>query len=137
MTTIGGIVQPGMDLVEIVPLEDNLLIEAEVRPADIAFLRPGQKATIKLTAYDFAIYGGLDAKLEHISPDTIINEETRESFYVIRLRTNKNYLEHNGEQFNIIAGMTAEVDILTGKKTVLDYLLKPILKARNRALQER
>jgi len=137
VTTIGGIVQPGMDLVEIVPLEDNLLIEAEVRPADIAFLRPGQKATIKLTAYDFAIYGGLDAKLEHISPDTIINEETRESFYVIRLRTNKNYLEHNGEQFNIIAGMTAEVDILTGKKTVLDYLLKPILKARNRALQER
>ena len=137
VTTIGGIVQPGMDLVEIVPLEDNLLIEAEVRPADIAFLRPGQKATIKLTAYDFAIYGGLEAKLEHISPDTIINEETRESFYVIRLRTDKNYLEHNGEQFNIIAGMTAEVDILTGKKTVLDYLLKPILKARNRALQER
>ncbi|NOQ16388.1 MAG: HlyD family type I secretion periplasmic adaptor subunit [Methyloprofundus sp.] len=137
VTTIGGIVQPGMDLVEIVPLEDNLLIEAEVRPADIAFLRPGQKATIKLTAYDFSIYGGLEAELEHISPDTIVNEESRESFYLIRLRTNKNYLEHNGEQFNIIAGMTADVDILTGKKTVLDYLLKPILKARNRALQER
>ena len=137
VTTIGGIVQPGMDLVEIVPLEDNLLIEAEVRPADIAFLHPGQKATIKLTAYDFAIYGGLEAILEHISPDTIINEETRESFYLIRLRTDKNYLEHNGEHFNIIAGMTAEVNILTGKKTVLDYLLKPILKARSRALQER
>jgi len=137
VTTIGGIVQPGMDLVEIVPLEDNLLIEAEVRPADIAFLRPGQKATIKLTAYDFSIYGGLEAELENISPDTIVNEESRESFYLIRLRANKSYLEHNGQQFHIIAGMTADVDILTGKKTVLDYLLKPILKARNRALQER
>lgn len=137
VTTIGGIVQPGMDLIEIVPLEDKLLIEAEVRPADIAFLRPGQKATIKLTAYDFSIYGGLEAELEHISPDTIINEESRESFYLIRLRTDKNYLEKQGERFNIIAGMTADVDILTGKKTVLDYLLKPILKARNRALHER
>jgi len=137
VTTIGGIVQPGMDLIEIVPLEDKLLIEAEVRPADIAFLRPGQKATIKLTAYDFSIYGGLEAVLENISPDTIINEESRESFYLIRLRTDKNYLEKHGERFNIIAGMTANVDILTGKKTVLDYLLKPILKARNRALHER
>jgi len=137
VTTIGGIVQPGMDLIEIVPLEDQLLIEAEVRPADIAFLRPGQKATIKLTAYDFSIYGGLTAELEHISPDTIINEESRESFYLIRLRSSQNYLEKHGERFNIIAGMTADVDILTGKKTVLDYLLKPILKARNRALQER
>lgn len=137
ITTIGGIVQPGMDLVEVVPLEDKLLIEAEVRPSDIAFLHPGQKATIKLTAYDFSIYGGLEAQLEHISPDTIINEESRESFYLIRLRSDKNYLEKNGDKFNIIAGMTADVDILTGKKSVLDYLLKPVLKARGRAMQER
>jgi len=137
ITTIGGIVQPGMDLIEIVPLEDKLLIEAEIRPADIAFLHPGQKATIKLTAYDFSIYGGLEAELENISPDTIINEEKGESFYIIRLRTKQNYLEKNGSRLNIIAGMTADVDILTGKKTVLDYLLKPILKARGRALQER
>ena len=137
VTTIGGVIQPGMDLVEIVPLEDQLLIEAQIRPADIAFLHPGQKAMVKLTAYDFSIYGGLEAELEHISADSITNEEDGENYYIIRLRTNKNYLEKNGEKLNIIAGMTADVDILTGKKTVLDYLLKPILKARERALKER
>jgi len=137
VTTIGGVIQPGMDLVEIVPLEDQLLIEAEIRPADIAFLHPGQKAMVKLTAYDFSIYGGLEAELEHISADTITNEEDGESYYLIRLRTDKNYLEKNGEKLNIIAGMTADVDILTGKKSVLDYILKPILKARSRALRER
>ena len=137
ITTIGGVIQPGMDLVEIVPLEDQLLIEAEIRPADIAFLHPGQKAMIKLTAYDFSIYGGLEAELEHISADTITNEENGESYYIIRLRTTKNYLEKNGAKLNIIAGMTAEVDILTGKKSVLDYILKPILKAQQRALRER
>lgn len=137
VTTIGGVIQPGMDLVEIVPLEDQLLIEAEVRPADIAFLYPGQKAMVKLTAYDFSIYGGLEAELEHISADTITNEEDGKNYYIIRLRTNKSHLEKNGERLNIIAGMTADVDILTGKKSVLDYLLKPILKARGRALRER
>jgi adhesin transport system membrane fusion protein len=137
VTTIGGVIQPGMDLVEIVPVDDQLLVEAEIRPADIAFLRPGQDALVKLSAYDFSIYGGLDAKLEHISADTIINEQDKKSYYQIRLRTTKNHLEKNGETFNIIAGMNADVDILTGKKTVLDYLLKPILKARQRALRER
>ena len=137
VTTVGGVVKPGMDLVEIVPLEDQLLIEAQIRPADIAFLHPGQKAMAKLTAYDFSIYGGLETTLEHISPDTIINEENGESYYIIRLRSSKNYLEKNGERLNIIAGMTANVDILTGKKSVLDYILKPILKARARALRER
>ena len=137
VTTIGGVIQPGMDLVEIVPLEDQLLIEAEIRPADIAFLHPGQKAMVKLTAYDFSIYGGLEAELEHISADTITNEDDGENYYIIRLRTDKNYLEKNGEKLNIIAGMTADVDILTGKKSVLDYILKPILKARARALRER
>jgi len=137
VSTVGGVVQPGMDLVEIVPFEDQLLIEAEVRPADIAFLRPSQKAMVKLTAYDFSIYGGLEAELEQISPDTIINEEDGKSYYIIQLRTHKNYLEKNGEKLKIIAGMTADVDILTGKKSVLDYLLKPILKAQSRALRER
>ena len=92
---------------------------------------------VKLTAYDFSIYGGLEAELEHISADTITNEEDGESYYIIRLRTNKNYLEKNGAKLNIIAGMTADVDILTGKKSVLDYILKPILKAKERALKER
>ena len=137
VATVGGVIQPGMDLVEIVPLEDKLLIEAQIRPADIAFLHPGQKAMIKLSAYDFSIYGGLEAELEHISADSITNEEDGENYYLIRLRTKKNYLEKNGAKLNVIAGMTAEVDILTGKKTVLDYLLKPILKARETALRER
>ncbi len=139
ITTIGGVIQPGMDLLEIVPIDDQLLVEAEIRPADIAFLHPGQDAMVKLTAYDFSIYGGLEAKLEHISPDTIINEEDKDkkSYYQIRLRTTKNYLEKNGDRLNIIAGMNADVDILTGRKTVLDYLLKPILKAQQRALRER
>lgn len=137
VTTVGGVIQPGMDLMEIVPLEDQLLVEAQIRPRDIAFLRPGQDATVKLTAYDFSIYGGLEAKLEHISADTILNKEDEESYYLIRLRTEKNYLDKNGEQLHIIAGMIAEVDILTGKKSVLDYLLKPVLKAQQRALRER
>ncbi|MBL4743218.1 MAG: HlyD family type I secretion periplasmic adaptor subunit [Cycloclasticus sp.] len=137
VTTIGGVVQPGMDLVEVVPLEDKLLIEAQIRPADIAFLYPGQKAMVKLSAYDFSIYGGLEAELEHISADSITNEEDGENYFIIRLRTKKNYLEKNGAKLNVIAGMTATVDILTGKKTVLDYLLKPILKARETALRER
>jgi adhesin transport system membrane fusion protein len=135
--TIGGVIQPGMDLMEIVPIEDQLLVEAQIRPADIAFLRPGQQAMVKLTAYDFSIYGGLDAELEHISADTIVNEEDKKSYFIIRLRTHKNYLEKNGEKLSIIPGMTTDVDILTGKKTVLDYILKPILKAKQRAMRER
>ena len=136
INTVGGIIQPGMDLLEIVPIEDNLLVETKIRPADIAFLRPGQEAMIKLTAYDFSIYGGLLAKLERISADTITDEEGN-SFYLIYLRTDKNYIDNGEELLHIIPGMTTTVDILTGKKTVLDYLLKPILKARNEALRER
>ncbi len=134
--TIGGVIKPGADIIEIVPLDDTLLIEAEVRPADIAFLRPGQKATIKISAYDFSIYGGLTAKLEQISADTIKNEEG-ENFYRVYLRTEQNSLKRHGEELPIIPGMTATAEILTGKKTVLDYLLKPILKAKERALRER
>ncbi|WP_438970500.1 HlyD family type I secretion periplasmic adaptor subunit [Methylophaga sp.] len=136
INTVGGVIQPGEDLVEIVPVEDNLLVEAHIRPSDIAFLRPGQKAMIKFTAYDFSIYGGLPAVLERISADTITNEED-ESFYIIYLRTDENNIESSKGPLEIIPGMTVTVDILTGKKTVLDYLLKPILKAQNEALRER
>ena len=136
VTTIGGVVKPGMDLVEIVPLEDTLLVEARIRPTDIAFLRPGQAATVKITAYDFSIYGGLQARLEHISADTITDERGN-SFFQIRVRTDRSYLGTDDKPLPIIPGMTATVDILTGRKTVLDYLLKPILKVRDRALRER
>ncbi|MDA0261798.1 MAG: HlyD family type I secretion periplasmic adaptor subunit, partial [Proteobacteria bacterium] len=120
INTIGGVIRPGMDLLEIVPLEDNLLIEAQVRPSDIAFLRPGQAAKVKITAYDFAQYGSLEAKLEHISADTIIDEKG-ESYYQIRVRTDRSYLGKTERPLPIIPGMVAQVDILTGKKTVLDY----------------
>ena len=136
VTTVGGVIQPGMDLMEIVPLEGNLLVEAHVRPADIAFLRPDQTAQVKLTAYDFAIYGGLPAKLEHISADTI-TDENGDSFYLIKVRTERSYLGTEDNPLKIIPGMTAVVDILTGEKSVLDYLLKPVLRARERALRER
>jgi adhesin transport system membrane fusion protein len=134
--TVGGVIKPGDDIMEIVPLDNSLLIEARIRPADIAFVRPGQPAMVKITAYDFAIYGGLKAKLEEISADTI-KDEKGESFFRIRLRTEKSTLIHDQQALPIIPGMTASVDILTGKKTVMDYLLKPILKVHERALTER
>jgi adhesin transport system membrane fusion protein len=136
VSTIGGVVQPGMDLVEIVPLEDTLLIETEIRPSDIAFLRSGQDAMVKFTAYDFSIFGGLKASIEHISADTILNGRG-EAFFLIRLRTVHNYLGSSDAPLPIITGMTVNVDILTGKKSLLDYILKPIKKAQEQALRER
>jgi adhesin transport system membrane fusion protein len=131
--TVGGVVQPGKDIVEIVPLDDALVLEAKVLPKDIAFITPNQPATVKFTAYDFSIYGGLDAKVENISPDTVVDERGN-AFYVVRVRTHKAGIS---DKLPIIPGMTAEVDVLTGKKTVLSYLLKPVLKVRDGALRER
>lgn len=136
VTTIGGVVQPGSTLLEIVPLEDNLLIEARIRPQDVAFLHPGQQAMIKFTAYDYTIYGGLKARLELIGADTITDDRGN-SFYLIQLRTDKNHLGSEAEPLLIIPGMVAHVDIITGHKTVLEYLLKPILKATHESLRER
>lgn len=136
VNTIGGVVQPGSDMLEIVPLDDSLLIEAKVRPQDVAFLHPGQNAMVKFTAYDFTIYGGLKANLELISADTITDEEGN-SFYLIQVRTDKSHLGSEEHPLLIIPGMVASVDIITGKKSVLDYLLKPVLKARAEALRER
>ncbi|MFV1994417.1 MAG: HlyD family efflux transporter periplasmic adaptor subunit, partial [Verrucomicrobiales bacterium] len=124
-------------IMEIVPLDDTLLIEANIRPGDIAFLSPEQRAVVKITAYDYAIYGGLEGKVEHIAVDTIMSE-TGEAFYQITVRTEESAMEgRGGELLPIIPGMIAEVDVLTGKKTVLQYLLKPINRARHRALTER
>ncbi|MEJ2056750.1 MAG: HlyD family type I secretion periplasmic adaptor subunit [Desulfofustis sp.] len=136
VNTVGGVIQPGMDLIEIVPLEDTLLVEAQIKPSDIAFLRPNQKAMVKFTAYDFTIYGGLEAELEFISADSITDEKGN-AFYNVRVRTNQNYLEGRDEKMPIIPGMVATVDILTGKKTILSYLLKPLLRAKQTALRER
>ena len=136
VNTINGVVQPGMDLIEIVPLGDTLIIEAKVKPSDIAYLFPGLKAMVKFTAYDFAIYGGLEAEVIHISADSITNDKG-ESHYLVRVKTLKSYLGSTKDSLPIIPGMIAQVDILTGKKTVMDYLLKPILKAKQKALREK
>ncbi|MFG6179522.1 HlyD family type I secretion periplasmic adaptor subunit [Halomonas sp. THAF12] len=134
INTIGGVAQPGQEVVEVVPTDDTLLVEARIAPQDIAFLRPGQPATIKLTAYDFAIYGGLKAELVHISPDTITDDEGN-TFYLVKVRTVEGDSDH--EALDVIPGMTAQVDILTGKRTVMQYLLKPVLRAWGNALGER
>lgn len=133
VNTVGGVVQPGKEVIEIVPLEDALLLEARVAPKDIGFLAAGQPALVKFTAYDFSIYGGLDAKVEHIASDTVTDDKGN-AFYVIRVRTDKPRLAAN---LPIIPGMVAEVDVKTGKKSVLTYLLKPVLRARAVALTER
>lgn len=136
VNTVGGVVKPGEDLVEIVPFDDVLLVEARIRPSDIAFIRPDQEAMVKITAYDFAVYGGLKAKVEDISADTIVDERG-ESYYRVRLRAYDNTFKGNRETLPIIPGMTTQVDVLTGDKTVLEYLLKPFIKARENALSER
>lgn len=130
--TIGGVVLPGKEIVEIIPLDDSLLLEARIKPQDIAFLHPGQLANVKFTAYDFVVYGGLEATVEHIGADTV-TDENGNPFYIVRVRTFESSL---GEGKPIIPGMIATVDILTGKKTILAYLLKPLLRAKQYALTE-
>jgi adhesin transport system membrane fusion protein len=137
VNTIGGVIQPGSDMVEIVPLDDTLLVEAKIRPQDIAFLHPGQEAVVKFTAYDYTIYGGLKAKLEQIGADTITDEDKKTTYYVIKLRTDRSHLGTDEKPLLIIPGMVASVDIITGKKSILSYLLKPIIRARAEALHER
>ena len=138
-TTQGGVVQPGEQIMEVVPLGDNLLIEANIRPSDIAFLYPGQKAIVKLTAFDYTIYGGLEGEVENISASTIVEQEggQEEEYYQMLVRTDKTAIEHNGEKLLIKPGMQAQVDVLTGEKSVMDYILKPFKKASQTALRER
>lgn len=137
VNTVGGVIQPGSDMVEIVPLDDTLLVEAKIRPQDIAFLHPGQEAVVKFTAYDYTVYGGLKAKLERIGADTITDEDKKTTYYMITLRTDRSHLGTDEKPLLIIPGMVATVDIITGKKSILSYLLKPIIKARAEALHER
>jgi len=139
INTIGGVIRSGVDLIEIVPSSESLLIEVKIDPKDIAFINPSQEAMVKLTAYDFSIYGGLEGKIVEISADSIKDEDSRENktYYKVVIKTNKNYLEKDGEKLPIIPGMIASVDIKTGKKTILDFILKPILKTKQNALHER
>ncbi|MBR8409011.1 HlyD family type I secretion periplasmic adaptor subunit [Burkholderia cenocepacia] len=142
INTIGGVIAPGATIMEIVPLHDQLLVETRIKPSDIAFLRPGQPATVKITAFDFGIYGGLKGVVKHVSPDTLKDEERRAAgrpdatYYRVLVLTDTNALHAGGKDLQILPGMTASVDIRTGEKTILDYLMKPIFKARE-AFRER
>lgn len=136
-TTLGGVIQPGEDIADIVPRDDTLLVEAKIRPSDIAFIRPGQPAVVKLTAYDFSLYGGLKGVVEHISADTIYDEVDRQHYYQIKVRNEGQKSTRDGKEFDIIPGMVADVEILTGRRTIMQYLTKPFHRMRFNALKER
>lgn len=137
INTVGGFVQPGERLLEVVPMADALLVEARLKPSDVAFVLPGQPAEIKFTAYDFSIFGGLRGEVQSVGADSIIDPNTRETYYVVLIKTPESVLHYNDEELPILPGMVTTVEILTGKKTVLQYLLKPINKARDEAMRER
>ena len=134
--TVGGVIKPGADIIEIVPSDQTLLVEVKIKPSDIAFIYYGQKAIVKFSAYDFSIYGGLEGKVVLISADTITDQKDN-TFYTIRIKTDKNYLGSEAKPLKIIPGMTVNVDIITGKKSVMDYILKPILKTKQYTFTER
>jgi adhesin transport system membrane fusion protein len=134
--TIGGVVQPGSPMVEMVPLEDTLLVETRLRPADIAFVHAGQRAIVKVTAYDYSIFGGLEGKIEHVAADSVVPQQG-EPYYLAHVRTSSNAIDYYGKKLSISPGMLASVDVITGKRSILYYLTKPINKARERALTER
>jgi adhesin transport system membrane fusion protein len=136
INTVGGVVRPGEPILEIVPLEDQLIVEGRIKPADIAFLYPGQKAVVRVSAYDFSIYGSLEGKVVEVSPDSISNDKG-ENFYRVKVRTNENSLKKGGKEYNIIPGMQATLDFITGQKTVMKYILKPFIKASKTAMTER
>ena len=136
INTIGGSVKPAQDLIEIVPTDYKLIVEVKLLPKDIAFIYHGQKAIVKFSAYDFSIYGGLDGHVINISPDTITEKDDK-TYYLVRIETEKNFIGDKGKSMKIIPGMVADVDIITGKKTILDYILKPILKTKQYTFTER
>jgi len=140
---VGAVVQPGANVMDIVPLDDTLLVEGRIKPQDIAFIRPGQDAVVKISAYDSSVYGSLKGKVERISADTIVDDkaektpERQESFYRVMVRTEKNHLGTEQKPLPIIPGMVATVEVLTGEKSVLDYLVRPARTLRDEALRER
>ncbi len=133
---IGGIIRAGEPIIEIVPIEGGLLVEADITPQDIAFIHEGMDATVKITAYDFSIYGGLRGKVEQIGADTLTNEKG-DQFYKVRVKTGDRSLDNSGQEMPVMPGMVVQLDILTGKKTVLQYLLKPLFRAKMNAFSER
>ena len=137
VTTEGGFVNAGEKIMQIVPVGDKLLVEGRIAPADIAFIKVGDPAVVKVTAYDFSIYGGLQGRVQQVSADSIFDEVEREAYYTVLIETDRAFIERNGSKFPIVPGMICDVEVLTGRRTVLNYLLKPIWKAFDRAMTER
>ncbi len=137
VTTLGGFVNAGQKIMEVVPVGDKLLVEARVKPNDIAFIRVGQEALVKVTAYDFSIYGGLTGKVVQVAADSVYDEATKQAYFTVIVETQRSFLNSGGRRLPITPGMICNVDITTGRKSVLDYILKPVLKARYEALRER
>jgi len=137
VTTIGGFVSPGQKIMQIVPVGEKLLVEARVKPNDIAFIKTGDRAVVKVTAYDFSIYGGLTGTVQQVSADSVYDEATREAYFTVVVETDRAWLGSGEHKLPITPGMVCDVEILTGRKSVLAYLLKPIMKARSEALRER
>ena len=137
VTTIGSFVQPGQKIMEVVPMGDKLLVETRVRPSDIAFIKVGDKALVRVTAYDFSTYGGLDGRVVQVSADSIYDEKEEEAYFTLIVETDKSYLTAAGRRLPITPGMMTSTQIITGRKSILTYLLKPVLKARSEALRER
>jgi len=137
ITTIGGFVGPGEKIMQVVPIGDKLLVEARVRPSDIAFIRVNDRANVKVTAYDFSIYGGLEGKVVQISADSIYDEVKQEAYFTVIVETDRAWLQSADKKLPITPGMICDVEILTGRKSILSYLLKPVLRARSQALTER
>lgn len=137
ITTLGAFVNAGQKIMEVVPLGERLLVETRVRPSDIAFIRVGDRALVKVTAYDFATYGGLDGRVVQVAADSTYDEQTREAYFTVIVETDRSWLEQAGRRLPITPGMMCDVEIITGRKSILDYLLHPVLRARDEALRER
>lgn len=137
VTTLGAFVNAGQKIMEVVPLGERLLVETRVRPSDIAFIRVGDRALVKVTAYDFATYGGLDGRVVQVAADSTYDEQTREAYFTVIVETDRSFLQQANRRLPITPGMMTDVEIITGRKSILDYLLHPVLRARNEALRER
>ena len=137
ITTVGGFVNAGEKIMQIVPVGDKLLVEARIAPKDIAFIKVGDRANVKVTAYDFATYGGLSGRVQQVSADSVYDEAEREAYYTVLVETDRAFLEKGGQRLPIVPGMICDVEIITGSKTVLSYLMKPVSRALNESLTER
>ena len=137
VTTIGGFVAAGEKVMEVVPMGDKLLVETRIKPSDIAFIKVGDKAVVRVTAYDFSTYGGLDGRVVQVSADSIYDETEREAYFTVIVETDRSYLESAGRRLPITPGMMTDTQIITGRKSILKYLLKPLSRASSEALRER